>query len=452
MVSTGFSQISISEGIEFPMGGMFLRYACDKVHTPLYASAWALEDKGNQNRSGMWVSCDVAVFEEHWVKEITEKVEAQTSVPAANVVVSTTHTHTGPTTFKGSVYGSIDNQHAMREIVDRTVRACVEAWEKRSLSYMVYGEGQVEKCCYNRRYLMKNGVSQMHPGGPDNPERLIKEGPEDKQLQVVWFENEKGITGVIVNFSTHPSVLYGIRIISADFPGVIRRVIQNIYGDIPVLYLQGCCGNTSPVNHAEDPSWGRGMESCERVGTILGAEVVKIIASTRVKKEYPRNFLYKRCEARLNYREITEEEGKLSDRIVRDYNAGKITIKVENGNVENVAELAMANKVALLKEKKNRSSYYEAAISAMMLDNIAFVTNPAELFVEYQLSMKKRIPADHVIVASITNGWCNYVATKHGFLFKGYEVDQGWFDWEAGQTIEDTSVECANSLISKQST
>ena len=107
----------------------------------------------------------------------------------------------------------------------------------------------------------------------------------------------------------------------------------------------------------------------------------------------------------------------------------------------------MANKVYGLNQNKNQSSYYEAPIAALSVGDTVFVTNPAELFVEYQLNMKKLIHADHVVIASITSGWCNYVATKHGFLFGGYEVDHGWFDWEAGQAITDESVRLANNLV-----
>ena len=53
------------------------------------------------------------------------------------------------------------------------------------------------------------------------------------------------------------------------------------------------------------------MESCERVGTILGAEAVKIMASTRVDKQYLKGIGFSSGAARLYYRDIDYEQQKI---------------------------------------------------------------------------------------------------------------------------------------------
>jgi hypothetical protein len=445
MVTTGFSQVCLNDGLQFTMGGMFMEFTAEKVHTPLFASAWALDDGKTQV---IWVSCDLIVMDRRILEDARRRVHDETGLPENNILVSCTHTHTGPTLNNSSVFLKHTNVPLYGEFARRIACACTEAWESRRPAYMGYAQTQVENCCYNRRYMMKDGKSQMHPGGPDNPDRLMKEGPEDRQLQVAWLEDEKGPIGVVVNYSTHASVLYGTKgIVSADFPGVLRRVLQGVYGEVPILYLQGCCGNTSPVNHESDPSWGRGMDSSERVGKILAGQTLSLMASTRVKKEFLSEIGFASGKELLSYREITPEQRAVSDRIIGEHKAGKLEIMVIDGNVQNVAELALANKVVFLSAEREKSPYYEAELSALKLGDVLFVTNPAELFVEYQLNMKKRIPAKHVVGVSITNGWCCYVPTKQAYLLKGYEVDQGWFDWEAGQQIEDGCVERAKTLL-----
>ena len=450
MVKTGFAQVNLNEDIDFIMGGMFVEFKSEKVHTPLFASAWALED---ENTKMIWVSCDVIGIDGEKADIIKHRVEKETGVPASNINVSATHTHSGPNIVIKSIYNEDRDESFLDEMYKRIIDACSMAWNKRSKAYMGYGSGEVIKGCYNRRYMMEDGTSQMHPGGRDYPGRLFKEGPEDRELQVVWFEDDDGLKGVIVNYTSHPSTLYAQKMISADYPGVMRRVILQTYGDIPVLFLQGCCGNTSAQNHEEDPGWwGSMLEGAERVGIMLGGEAVKIIASVRPERKYIESFEFANDTARLNYLDIDDEQIKESERIANDFTkvtkdkVTRIAIDKEKYNIS----LAMANKIHILKQKREKSLYYDAPITVLSIGDVVFVTNPAELFVEYQLSMKEKIKSSHVIAAEITNGICLYVPTKHGFLFKGYEVEQGWFDWNAGQTIEDTSVKLANSLLGKQ--
>lgn len=433
-MKSGFSQVRLDESLSFPMGGMFLQYSCTEVHTPLYASAWALQANG---LSLIWISCDLICLDEPSVAAIREQIAAAVPVPASQILISATHTHTGPTTCNTSVFSEIKDRTYLETILCRIVQAGIASWADLAESSMAAAQTQVPKCCFNRRYLMKNGQSQMHPGGPDNPDRLIKEGPEDDTLSLLWFEKDGKPAGVIVNFGTHASVLYGLHIISADFPGVLRRVVQRIYGDIPVLFLQGCCGNTSPVDHAHDPSWGRGMESSERVGTILGGEVVKQMAMHRATKTEFSSVSFASKKVSLPYQPLTAQQSVATRSWIGKFHAGKKSIEVINGNVTDVADWALAAKSLLLEEKLRRAPSYSAELCALRLDDLLFLTNPAELFVEFQLSLREKFPAAVLFSASITNGWCCYVPTRHAHLCRGYEVEQCWFNWNAGQMIED---------------
>ena len=46
----------------------------------------------------------------------------------------------------------------------------------------------------------------------------------------------------------------------------------------------------------------------------------------------------------------------------------------------------------------------------------------------------------------LTNGGICYVATKQGYLLKGYEMKQGFYDYHAGQKIEDSLIDLAKQV------
>ena len=57
-----------------------------------------------------------------------------------------------------------------------------------------------------------------------------------------------GAIAAIVNFACHATVLFSTNMqISADYPGYAVRTVQRIIGDVPVLFLNGACGDVNPA-------------------------------------------------------------------------------------------------------------------------------------------------------------------------------------------------------------
>ena len=110
------------------------------------------------------------------------------SVLSLIILISATHTHTGPTARPSiSPYFPATDLSYFEIFGHRIAEAGVRAWEGRREAYLSYGRTEERRCVHNRRYFMESGVSMMEPGGPEYPGRLMKEGPEDPELQVIWF-------------------------------------------------------------------------------------------------------------------------------------------------------------------------------------------------------------------------------------------------------------------------
>ncbi len=446
-MKTGFAQVRLDDCCDFRMGGTFTYYLSSQMefHTPLFASAWAVDAGEN---SFIWVSADLARFAESDADVIRREIAARTPVPFERVLISATHTHSGPTARPSiSPYFPKGDLSYFEKFGARIAQAGVEAWENIREGYLSYGHCDERKCVHNRRYLMDTGESMMEPGGPEYPGRLMKEGPEDPELQVLWFmpNREYDVNalekplGIIVNYSSHPSELYALEYVSADFPGVLRRNLQAIYGDVPVLYLQGWCGNLTPRDHERDSSWGHFIDGCERVGTVLTGDVLRVMSLVRERADVE-DIRIRTAKCRLRLRDVTEEDIRKSDRVFALLEKDRAAF-----DALDVKDKAYANKIRNLIDKRKAGDSEDVPISAVRLGGIILLTHPAELFCEYQLDMKKRL-GPKTIGVELTNGGICYVGTKQAYLLRGYEINAGFYDADAGSVIEESLLGLAAEL------
>jgi len=76
--------------------------------------------------------------------------------------------------------------------------------------------------------------------------------------------------------------------------------------------------------------------------------------------------------------------------------------------------------------------------------DFAISSNPAELFVEYGLEIRKRSPFAVTPVSELTNGYCGYVPTDRAHRQRAYETHRTVFTsrlaLNAGRTITDRSL------------
>ena len=136
-----------------------------EFHTPLFASAWAVEAGEN---SFIWVSADIARFAESDADLIRKEISERTPVPFDHVLISATHTHTGPTARPSiSPYFPKTDLSYFEKFGARIAEAGVKAWENIQDAYLSYGHADEWKCVHNRRYFMESGESMMEPGGPE---------------------------------------------------------------------------------------------------------------------------------------------------------------------------------------------------------------------------------------------------------------------------------------------
>ncbi len=444
MLNFGTAQADITPSLPMIMGGSFRKFESREVLDPIMANCIVTDD-GEERIA--YVSCDLGSVSRDMVLSIRRQVKNATGTPEENVFVMASHNHSGPTVQakRDNPFGDDEKTPEIEltrsKLADDIAACVIKAHEQLVPALMGHGRGRFETGAFNRRFIMSNGRSRMHGG--KNLERLKSEGPIDSEVQAVWFEDgDRKPLAVMVSYSAHPTNFYGQPVVSSDFPGFMRKALHAVLGNkIPILYLQGACGNIMCQN-AADPDSPRGLENARRTGRALAGETLKIMGDNRADSE---EIGVSSCRRIINipYRDVPpmpfnearekwdyyknhwEEFLKLD---IEDRGKVHSTLRLEGYMQEGVGE--------------------ETELAAFALGDVLFATNPAELFIEYQLDIKNRFKDRKVIVTELTNGRISYVPTRLACALGGYETIITRFNPGTGELIRDINCELIDKLIS----
>jgi hypothetical protein len=229
--------------------------------------------------------------------------------------------------------------------------------------------------------------------------------------------------GSLVNFTCHPCLHDRIKIHtwSADFPGVIANQIAQEFGPQAVcVFTQGASGNIQPpVCWA--PDWKERSAVFANAAVKAAKEAIAVEGSVAV--DYARRDVdVPRCNA----------EAQLPQKITR--------LGWREESFEGARRTAAAMPHTL-----------NVPVSAARIGPFAMATNAGELFVEYGISVKKRSPFPHTILAELTNAWIGYEPSPLAFEHEGYETLAGanFVSLEGIQKLVDTAAILLQELWEK---
>jgi|GEM_PF-1344031 Neutral/alkaline non-lysosomal ceramidase. len=440
----GASKIDITPELPFALSGSYHLRMAESIKDPLYANCVVIESKGV---TIAFAACDLLGLEYVSIKDICNKVKSEIDIRPENIIISCTHNHQGPDvlyTLRGLPFGSFVDIDMVNSITSKIAEGIIHASKSMKPARIGYGKGNVENCGFNRRYIMADGKVRCNPFPLGlNPDRLMVEGPVDKEVQVTWFEDLEGnYISVIVHFSSHPAVLYNEAVVSSDFPGSMREVILTILGEaIPIVYLQGACGNIDTCDFENARTAGMGYEGLKRIGRILGGEVIKILSQNYYIEQEEYDIFIKTSFLDIPYRRvITQEEYEEALNVLNDIPEIE---KVSTPDYNIMYSLYKNISIIRLYEAMKQSGTVQVEIKYIKLGELIFICNPSEFFVEYQLEIKRRFKDNPVMVLELTNGYCGYVPTPQAFALGGYETEfklGSRLDTKAGRMITDECI------------
>ena len=426
---------------EAPMalaGYPHVRRVSTGVHDPLRAGALCLRQG---DAVVVLVAVDILMISPASASRIRTAISQQTGAPPECVLVSCTHTHSGP--IACGMLGAQDDPTQpppepgyVGRLEAAVAAAAADAAEALSPAETAWTAACVEGVGGNRH----------DPAGPSDPE---------VGLLVVRRPGADRPFAVSMTYCMHPTVLHEDSTrISADFPCYAHGQLAEdvMAADGLVLYHTGPAGNQSPRWHVS----GQTFAEAERLGRTLGRAAVgsvralddaafdsrAVLRGAMMPVELvPRTLLT-----------VDQAEALLAERR-RHYETLKAS-GAAHGPVR-TAECAVfgAEEALTLARAAGRGEVAEAIaartpipVAAIRVGGGVLVGLPGEVFVEYDLAIKRRA-GGQTYVASLVNGELQgYIVTPEAEAAGGYEASNGLFAASSGEVLVDAAVELAGRL------
>lgn len=195
------------------------------VHDPIYARAIVVQ---NGTTGAALITVDVGgISNESW-QSLSQRIEKELGIPALNVLITATHTHSSPRRPGG---GDLD---------EKIFQAAKLAKESARPATIGYGTG-VSYININR-----NIIDPKTRGWWEGPNY---DGPSDKTVSVVTFKGTDGQPiAVYYNYAMHAVIMGQLDQVSGDVPGAASRYIEDSFDDkIVALWSTGAAGDQNPI-------------------------------------------------------------------------------------------------------------------------------------------------------------------------------------------------------------
>jgi putative membrane-bound dehydrogenase-like protein len=367
------------------------------IDTPLYVRAAVF--KHGDDPPHVLLSVDTIGLPGSLVRELTQQIERRHGVARQRIVVSCTHTHTGP-----HLVGELSNIFAVeltesekaagvryrQQLSEAILKAVEQALKSLTPAQLDYGVGKAEFAA-NRRVIRDGRWTGFG---------VQLDGPVDHTVPVLRIRNADGkIVGVIFNYACHCTTLDGNYYrINADWAGYAAANLEATYPNSVALCTIGCGADANP-----EP---RGMrEMSERHGRELSAEVRRILTGEMMPIDRPiaATFGYAGLSFDLPTIEELKRRGTDSTPQVRRHSEHFQEVYEREGR------LPATHPVPIQTWKFG--------------DQLTMIFLGGEVVVDYALRLKRELPSQRLWVTAYANDVLGYIASERIRGEGGYEYD-----------------------------
>jgi len=434
-VKVGFGETVITPRENLQMGGFARSQVATGVHDDLHARSIVVE--GGDGTVVVMTALSLVGIGRPYIERIRKAVNEETGIPEENILISCTHTHSGPRVSKAG-------EEYQRFLVERAVESVVRAWNNRFPARIGAGAAKVMELGRNRRRLLYGG---LHP---------------DPEVGILKIEDSSGrLRGVLFNYGCHPSALdWRNTLYSEDWPYyAIEGIKDGVGGDVWTAYFQSAEGDINVGYSAELSAVGaqmpiRNYEYIEWKGTQMARAVLDALPSVKTSGnpvvrmvtgffEYPLRDTFpvsleqaeREAAAAKRRLEEFEREGRLLDTRLHD----RLRVAVfQTGQRLDTARRFYGN--------KEHGGSVSIEQQAVRIGDAVFVAVPGEIFSEIGLKIKEASPFEKTFVIGLSNGYGGYLPTAKEFVEGDYEVDGCRYSPRAEKVCVDSSLELIGRL------
>ena len=466
MLKIGWASRDVSTNDPVGIGGQKYERISKGSYDPTTVTVLIMDDGKDQV---IFISGDFTSITDELLREVRAAVgEKVSAVDVKKIIFNGTHTHTAPRYQSKSVYDKaphdlvrIDPPEKYRRfLVENIADAVKEAYENRAEGSFSYGYGTASVAFHRRSVYFNdqsannelttyavNGHGVMY-GKTNKSDFSGFEGAIDTNVYLLYtFDSRGKLTGAIVNVPC-PSQCTGYQsFTSADYWHETRELIRAKHGNIYILPQCAASGDLS-----SRPLYG--YEALDRKSRLKYADDPKA-------KDFKEPFMYytrriiaeniahafdeclewasneKITDASIEHRaeilaldawRVTEEEYELARRQYADFS--EIPIKETDNpyadfvtNTELSGQLSRCEKV--ISRYEEDADFVDTEVHVLKIGEIAFVSCPFELFLDYQHRIQGRSPFVQTFIVELAGSETKamgYLATKRAAENKGYSA------------------------------
>ncbi|GAA1574230.1 MULTISPECIES: hypothetical protein [Kribbella] len=343
----------------------------------------------------LWLTLDAIAVGRELVSELASAAASAAGIPPSHVVVSASHTHSGPSGWTGEIHPVIP---AAREcdLVDALL-------------------GAVKSVRLERQPVTASWRSVEVVGVGTNRHR--RNGPHDNTAGVLALHSLSGsLEAVLLDFACHPTT-YGPENMkySADWPGAARAALAPAV----VGFLQGAAGDVSPRFTRQ----GRGAAEVNRLGSLLAGRVREALAHPGL--ELPQSPpAIRRTTLTLPVRNIppaAEAERVVSAAASHVNGTDDPSGRISQTRLDGARGQALMAAAAL-------PPAFDLPISAVTMGDVCWINLPVELFAVHGACLQSDSTHPITRVVGYTDGYYGYVVDPSAAEAGTYEALITFFD------------------------
>lgn len=438
-LTAGLAVADITPPIGYRMSGYFSERLSTGTSNPLHAKAIVLRQG---ETSAAMVFCDIIGLSLDVSSRARRWAAERTGIPAKNILIAATHSHTGPLYFGAlrkhfhdtalAEHGSdpYEKVDYAEELIEKLAGVIAQADAAAKPVRLAAGSAEQQGLSFNRRFHMKDGTVRFNPGVL-NPDIVRAAGPIDPEVGMVFLREANGdndAIGALVNFTLHLDTVGGTKY-AADYPYYLEQSLREKYGDkFVLLFGTGTCGD---INHIDVTKKER--LKTDYIGRTL-AETVK------AKKES----LKADAEPLLGVR------SGIVDAPLQQFGPEKVAWARENIKKVGTGELSFikqveAYKILAREMRPGQTIPLEVHVFRLSRD-VAVVGLPGEVFVDLGLAIKRASPFATTLVIELCQDAPGYIPTKKAFSEGSYETVNSRIAPGGGEMMAEAAIRLLKEL------
>lgn len=419
----GFGRKNITPTAAVPISGI-TAHATDRmsttIHDTLYVSCTAIT--GSNGETVLLMSWDLQGTYASVLNTIRETISEQTGLPLEHVLMTATHTHSGPAVTNTDV-AYMDEYRGM--LTNQCIEAAFEALEDRKPAELYYSQIETENMNFVRHYSYVDENGELQYFGDQYRinntvyNETTKHATEaDPTMYVIRIAREGAEDVVMINWRAHPHIYTSSTSfrVSADFIGSFRTALEEMY-DCKFVYYQGAAGN---VNNKSKIAGEAQTTEYGEYGRIMAEYVLE---SMKNETKLEDTTLQTRLNNKVFEANHTEDHLlsiALQCRAIWD-NGGSNSEATAFGEPYGVYGPIHAG--AIISNAKAGATVTSELHAIALGDQLCIVTAPHELFDTNSVWLEGQSPYDMTLTFGYTNGMNGYVPSAQAVEYGCYELN-----------------------------